>query len=74
MKLSLDSDISKSGSMNTKAIGYWNIKKEKLKKKFEILNDKDLSFSEGKEKEMIEMLGYKLGKTTQELLDIIVAI
>ena len=42
--------------------------------KFEILNDKDLSFSEGKEKEMIEMLGYKLGKTKQELLDIIVAL
>ena len=60
--------------MNTKAIGYWNIKKEKLKQKYENLSDKDLSFCEGKEKEMIEILGYKLGKTKQELLNIIVAL
>jgi hypothetical protein len=60
--------------MNTKVTGYWNIKKEKLKQKYESLSDKDLSFSEGKEKEMIEMLGYKLGKTKQELLKIIIAL
>ena len=60
--------------MNTKAIGYWNIKKEKLKQKYENLSEKDLCFMEGKEKEMIEMLGFKLGKTKQELLKIIVAL
>ena len=60
--------------MNTRIIGYWNIKKEKLKQKFEILSDEDLSFREGKEKEMIEMLSNKLGKTTQELLNIIVTL
>ena len=60
--------------MNTKAIGYWNIKKEKLKKKYESITDKDLCFMEGKEKEMIEMLGIKLGKTKQELLNIIVTL
>ena len=60
--------------MNTKGKGYWNIKKEKLKQKFDNLTDKDLSFSEGKEQEMIEMLGNKLGKTKQELLKIIVAL
>ena len=60
--------------MNTKVIGYWNIKKEKLKQKYKTLSDKDLCFSEGKEKEMIEMLGNKLGKSKQELLTIIVAI
>jgi hypothetical protein len=60
--------------MNTKVTGYWNIKKEKLKQKYESLSDKDLSFSEGKEKEMIEMLGYKLGKTKQELLNIIITL
>jgi len=54
--------------------GFWNEKKEKLKKNFPMLTDKDLSFCEGKEKEMIEMLGYKLGKTKQELLNIIVTI
>lgn len=60
--------------MNTKVSGYWNIKKEKLKQKYENLSEKDLSFREGKEKEMIEMLGYKLGKTKEELLKIIVTL
>ena len=57
--------------MKPNAIGYWNSKKEKLKQKFEILTEKDLSFIEGKEKEMIELLGYKLGKTNDELRNII---
>jgi len=66
--------ILKSDNMNSKVTGYWDIKKEKLKQKYENLSDKDLCFTEGKEKEMIEMLGYKLGKTKQELLNIIVAL
>lgn len=60
--------------MNTKGSEYWNIKKEKLKQKFQNLSDKDLSFSEGREKEMIETLGHKLGKTKQELLNIIITL
>jgi hypothetical protein len=60
--------------MKTTVVGYWNYKKEKLKQKFEILTEKDLSYNEGKEKEMIEMLGYKLGKSKQELLSIIVSL
>ena len=60
--------------MNTKVTGYWNIKKEKLKLKYKNLSDKDLCFNEGKEKEMIETLSNKLGKTMQELLNIIVAL
>jgi hypothetical protein len=55
-------------------IGYWNEKKEKLLKKYKNLTDKDLSYNEGKEKEMIEILGYKLGKTKQELLKIIITL
>jgi hypothetical protein len=55
--------------MNTDVSGYWNIKKEKLKQKYQNLSDKDLRYSEGKEKEMLKMLGDKLGKTNQELLD-----
>jgi hypothetical protein len=64
--------ILKYDIMNINENGYWNGKKEKLKRKFQILSDKDLHFSEGKENEMIEMLGFKLGKTKKELLDIIV--
>ncbi len=60
--------------MNNKAEGYWDIKKEKLKQKYENLTDKDLRFTEGKEQEMIETLGHKLGKTKKELLNIIIAL
>jgi len=60
--------------MDYNVIGYWNKKKERLKKRFPIITDKDLQYQEGKEKEMIEMLGYKLGKSEQELLYIIVAL
>lgn len=51
--------------------GYWNGKKEKIKQKFPIITDDDLNFHEGKEVEMIEMLGYKLGKTIDEMRRII---
>ena len=60
--------------MNSNLIGYWNGKKEKLKQRFPIITDEDLRYREGKEKEMIEMVGNKLGKSKQELLHIIVAI
>jgi hypothetical protein len=60
--------------MYNNVIGYWNHKKEKLKQKYPILTDDDLRFCEGKEKEMIEMLGNKMGKTKQELLYIIAAL
>ena len=60
--------------MNTNVIGYWDKKKEKLKQRFPVITDEDLLYHEGKEKEMIEMLGNKLGKSKQELLNIIVAI
>ncbi len=59
--------------MNPRLNGYWNNKKEKLKLKYN-LSEKDLCFSEGKEKEMIEMLGNKLGKTKQEVLNIIITL
>lgn len=60
--------------MNTNVLGYWDKKKEKLKQMFPIIKEEDLCYGEGKEKEMIEMLGYKLGKSKQELLYIIVGI
>lgn len=61
--------------MNTNStIGYWSEKKEKIKQKYAILTDEDLLFCEGKEKEMIELLGYKLGKTSEEVRNIIVAL
>ena len=60
--------------MYNSAIGYWNGKKEKIKQKFPVIIDEDLNFHEGKELEMIEMLGYKLSKTIDEMRRIIDAI
>jgi hypothetical protein len=60
--------------MITNMIGYWNEKKEKLKKKYTIITDDDVCFSDGKEKEMLEILAYKLGKTKDELRNILVVL
>jgi uncharacterized protein YjbJ (UPF0337 family) len=60
--------------MYNNVVGYWDKKKEKLKEKFPVITDEDLRYNEGKEKEMIEMLGNKLGKSKLELLNIIVGI
>lgn len=54
--------------MDSTAIGFWNNKREKLRLKFPILTDKDVSFNEGKEKEMVEIIGNKMGKTKLEML------
>ncbi|MBN2274692.1 MAG: general stress protein CsbD [Bacteroidales bacterium] len=60
--------------MKDNVTGYWNWKKEKLKQKYAIITDEDLCFSDGKEKEMMERLGYKLGKSKAELVYIIAAL
>lgn len=60
--------------METAVMGYWNLKKEKIKLKYANLTDQDLNYCEGKEKEMIEMLAYKLGITKLELAKIIEAL
>ena len=59
-------------TMKEKEAGFPSGKKEKLRQKFPIITNKDLRYLEGKEKEMIEWVGYKLGKTNQEMLNIIV--
>jgi hypothetical protein len=57
--------------MKNLMLGFWNERKEKLKEKFPIITDDDLDFHNNKEKEMIELLSYKLGKTQEELHTII---
>lgn len=52
----------------------WNEIKNRLKKRFVFLTDNDLKFEEGKKEEMFEELRIKLGKTKQELRNIIVAL
>ena len=60
--------------MMTNSVRYWKIKKKKLLKKYKNLTYRDLHFIEGKEKEMIELLGNKLGLSNQELLNIIITL
>lgn len=60
--------------MGRNAADYWKDKKEKLLKRYNNLTEKDLNFNLGQEQEMIEVLAYKLGKSNQELLAIIVTI
>jgi hypothetical protein len=60
--------------MRRDTFGYWRDKKEKLLKRYKNLSERDLRFNLGREEEMIEVLSYKLGKTRQELLNIIVTL
>lgn len=60
--------------METRVLGYWDSKKEKIKQRFPTLTDQDLIFQEGKEREMIEMLEYKLEMPKLELAKIIEAL
>jgi hypothetical protein len=60
--------------MNLDITRLWKQKKEKLKQKYPVITDTDLRFSLGKEKEMMERLGNKLGKSIKELLTIIVTL
>jgi len=57
--------------IHNNAMGYWNEKKEKIKQKYPIITDNDLIFCEGKEKEMVEQLGYRLGITIEEMRSVI---
>jgi hypothetical protein len=60
--------------METMIVGYWDSKKEKIKQRFPGITDRDLIFNEGKEKEMMEMLEYKLEIPKLELAKIIEAL
>ncbi len=61
--------------MNTTEVkGTWHEQKGKLKQKFADLTDNDLMYEEGKREEMLGKLQIKLGKTKEELHDIIEAL
>jgi len=51
--------------------GDWIEKKRKLKKKFAILTESDLLFAEGKNDEMFSRLEIKLGRTREEIINLI---
>jgi len=55
-------------------IGSWNYRKWRLQQKFPQLTDRDLMLDAYNRDEMFENLLTKLGKTDQELHDIIIAL
>lgn len=55
----------------TELEGNWNEQKGILKQKFATLTENDLMFAEGKKEEMMGKLQKKLGKTKEEMKDII---
>ena len=58
--------------MNTTELkGNWDEQKGKLKQKFATLTDDDLLFAEGKKDEMMGKLQQKLGKTKEEMHEIL---
>ena len=55
----------------TEIKGNWNEQKGRLKQQFAVLTDNDLMFEEGKKDEMLGKLQTKLGKTKEELNNIL---
>jgi hypothetical protein len=74
MARTLFEEFLKTRVMRTDTVRHWNNKKGKLLRKYNNLTDKDLRFNLGNEKEMIETLGSKLGKSMKELLSIIITL
>jgi len=56
---------------NLELKGKWNVIKGTLKQQFATLTDNDLLYDDGSEDEIIGRLQVKLGKTKQEILDIL---
>jgi uncharacterized protein YjbJ (UPF0337 family) len=55
-------------------MGNWNEVAGKLKQKYANLTDDDLLFAQGKEEELLGRLQKKLGKTREEMRDVIAKI
>lgn len=50
----------------------WRNKRDKLKHKFASISGRDLKYRIGKEKEMLNKLKIKLGKSDEEILSLII--
>lgn len=51
--------------------GNWHVVKGKLKERFGVLTDNDLLYFKGKEEELIGRIQRKLGKTKEEIAELI---
>ena len=57
--------------LKIKTKGDWNVLKGKLKQQFGSLTDNDLLYVKGKEEELIGRIQQKIGRTKQEIRDLI---
>lgn len=60
-----------SGMNKLQFKGSWNEVKGKLKQKYAQLTDDDLTYAEGKDDELVGRLQKKLGKTAEEVREIL---
>jgi uncharacterized protein YjbJ (UPF0337 family) len=63
----IKAQTSKEGMNKLQFKGSWNELKGKLKQQYGNLTDDDLTFSEGKEDELLGRLQKKLGKSKEEI-------
>jgi uncharacterized protein YjbJ (UPF0337 family) len=56
---------------STQLKGNWNVIKGKLKQQYAQLTDDDLAYENGADDELLGRLQVKLGKSKQEILDLI---
>ncbi|HMG91025.1 MAG TPA: hypothetical protein VK589_13260 [Chryseolinea sp.] len=54
-----------------KVKGSWDVQSKELKKKFPKLTDSDLKFETGKEEQLLKSVQSRLGKTREEVINII---
>lgn len=60
-----------NSTAGTASVQNWKEQKDKLKAKFSTLTDADLHYEDGKKEEMMEKLHIKLGKTPEEMKEIL---
>lgn len=70
----LSSDQTKTVMVKLTVKGDWNVIKGKLKQQFAHLTDEDLLFIKGKEEELIGRLQQRIGKTKQEIQDLLASL
>jgi uncharacterized protein YjbJ (UPF0337 family) len=61
-------------SNDMEILGNWNEHKDKLKRKFPKLTDRDLMYFDGRKEEMLEKLQVKLGISRKELRTILTSL
>ena len=59
------------GSLNDKLTGNWNVIKGELQQKYGQLTDDDLRYTKGKEDELLGRIQRKIGKSKEELKEMI---